>query len=115
MKNWGQLTSVDLFDCKKDLTSGDCLKDFAANLCSEIGMKLHGEPVIERFGDGAVEGWSLMQFIETSTITVHLDEIGGRVFVDIFSCKNFDGKKAEDFCVGFWRAGRVEGKTVSRG
>ena len=31
-----------------------------------------------------------MQFIETSTITVHADEMGSRCFVDIFSCKAFD-------------------------
>lgn len=31
-----------------------------------------------------------MQFIETSTITVHADEVFGRCFVDVFSCRPFD-------------------------
>ena len=31
-----------------------------------------------------------MQFIETSTITVHADEVENRCFVDIFSCRSFD-------------------------
>ena len=35
-----------------------------------------------------------MQFIETSSITVHADEVSGRCFVDVFSCKPFDGDRA---------------------
>ena len=31
-----------------------------------------------------------MQFIETSSITLHADEVGGRCFVDIFSSQAFD-------------------------
>ena len=42
-----------------------------------IGMRAHGPLMIERFGDGELEGWSAMQFIETSSITVHADEVVG--------------------------------------
>ena len=34
---------------------------------------------LERFGEGELEGWSAMQFIETSSITVHADEVFGRL------------------------------------
>lgn len=57
-------------------------------------MKAHGAPQIERFGTGNLEGWSAMQFIETSTITLHTDEPGLRCFIDIFSCKPFDADHA---------------------
>jgi S-adenosylmethionine/arginine decarboxylase-like enzyme len=40
----------------------------------------------------------------TSSVTVHLDEIGNRAFIDIFSCKRFSAKKAKDFCKKFFRA-----------
>jgi hypothetical protein len=53
-------------------------------------MRAHGPLLIERFGVGALEGWSALQFIETSSITVHADEMGGRCFVDVFSCRAFD-------------------------
>ena len=53
-------------------------------------MRAHGPLKLERFGNGELEGWSAMQFIETSTITVHADEVGGRLFVDVFSCRPFD-------------------------
>ena len=35
-----------------------------------------------------------MQFIKTSAITVHADEAGGRCFVDVFSCRDFDAAEA---------------------
>ena len=35
-----------------------------------------------------------MQFIETSSITFHGDEVARRCFVDIFSCKPFDAEHA---------------------
>lgn len=60
-------------------------------------MKPHGEPMVERFGTGDLEWYSMLQFIETSSITVHLDEREDRAFVDIFSCKDFDEKEAEEF------------------
>ena len=56
-------------------------------------MRAHGPLLIERFGVGALEGWSALQFIETSSITVHADEVCGRCFVDVFSCRAFDGER----------------------
>ena len=53
-------------------------------------MRAHGPVHLERFGQGELEGWSAMQFIETSSITIHADEVGGRCFVDVFSCRAFD-------------------------
>jgi len=35
-----------------------------------------------------------MQFIETSSVTVHTDEVCDRCFVDVFSCRPFDSSAA---------------------
>ena len=35
-----------------------------------------------------------MQFIETSSITVHADEVSGRCFIAVFSCRSFDAHRA---------------------
>ena len=35
-----------------------------------------------------------MQFIETSSVTLHADEVWGRCFVDVFSCRVFDADTA---------------------
>ena len=39
-----------------------------------IGMRAHGPLALERFGDGELAGWSALQFIETSSITIDAHE-----------------------------------------
>ena len=41
-----------------------------------------------------------MQFIETSSITIHADEVFARCFVDVFSCRSFDPEAAAAIAVG---------------
>ena len=88
---WGQLAALDLHGCDQGrLADPDAIRRFVASVIDAIGMRAHGPLMIERFGDGELEGWSALQFIETSSITVHADEVGGRCFVDVFSCRPFD-------------------------
>ena len=80
---WGQLAAIDLHDCDVDLLADpDVMRRFVPSLIDAIGMRAHGPLRLERFGNGELEGWSAMQFIETSSITVHADEVFGRCFVD---------------------------------
>jgi S-adenosylmethionine/arginine decarboxylase-like enzyme len=56
----------------------------------------------------------MIQFIETSSITVHLDEVWNRAFIDIFSCKTFDKILAKNFCKAYFKAERVLYKNLFR-
>ena len=88
---WGMLAAIDLHGCERSrLEDPDTLRRFVPSLIDAIGMRAHGPLALDRFGDGELEGWSAMQFIETSSITVHADEVSGRCFVDVFSCRPFD-------------------------
>jgi S-adenosylmethionine decarboxylase len=92
---WGMLAAIDLHGCAFEaLADPDSIRAFVPALIAAVGMRAHGPLLLERFGDGDLEGWSAMQFIETSSITVHADEVSGRCFVDVFSCKPFDGDRA---------------------
>jgi S-adenosylmethionine decarboxylase len=75
------------------------IRAFVPSLIAAIGMRAHGPLRLERFGDGELEGWSAMQFIETSSITIHADERWCRCFVDIFSCRPFDPQLAAAIAV----------------
>jgi len=103
---WGLLASINLYDCDpKKITDLNVIRDFIKKLCAEIDMKPHGEPLMGKFGEDSLEGYSALQFIETSSITVHFDDkLGDRAFIDIFSCKYFDAGKATDFCKNFLNA-----------
>jgi S-adenosylmethionine/arginine decarboxylase-like enzyme len=77
----------------------DSIRRFVPDVIDAIGMRAHGPLALDRFGDGELAGWSAMQFIETSSITIHADEVSGRCFVDVFSCRPFDPDLAAGIAV----------------
>jgi S-adenosylmethionine/arginine decarboxylase-like enzyme len=92
---WGTLAAIDLHGCDRSaLADPDVIRRLVPALIDTIGMRAHGPLHLERFGDADLEGWSAMQFIETSSITLHADEVYGRCFIDVFSCKPFDARDA---------------------
>jgi S-adenosylmethionine/arginine decarboxylase-like enzyme len=88
---WGMLAAIDLKGCDRSrLADPDRIRRFVGSVIEAIGMRAHGPLALDRFGDGDLEGWSAMQFIETSSITLHADEVSARCFVDVFSCRAFE-------------------------
>ena len=87
---WGKHVMIDMHHCQVDaLSDPDAIRAFVEQLIPAIGMVAHGPLHLERFGHGDLQGWSAMQFIETSSVTIHADEPGQRCFVDVFSCMDF--------------------------
>ena len=114
---WGQSASIDLFDCNRATLSDPLIiKAFIIGVIKSLGMQAHGPTHIDRFGDpqSSLEGWSAMQFIETSSITLHADEMGNRCFIDIFSCKDFDASKACHFAKTCFQSKSEKISTLSR-
>jgi S-adenosylmethionine/arginine decarboxylase-like enzyme len=84
---WGMMAVIDLHDCDRaQLADPDAIRRFVPDVIEAIDMVAHGPLRLERFGEGELEGWSAMQFIETSSLTIHADEFSGRCYVDLFSC-----------------------------
>lgn len=112
---WGQLTIIDLSECEeKFLKDKEYLEEFFLKLCGKIEMKAVGEPIVKRFGNKEFEGFSGVQLIETSSISVHLDEVGKRAFIDIFSCKEFDKDVAEEFSKEYFKSKKSKSRTIMR-
>jgi S-adenosylmethionine/arginine decarboxylase-like enzyme len=94
------LAAIDLHGCeRRRLQDPDTIRRFVPAVIEAIGMHAHGPLRLERFGDGELEGYSAMQFIETSSITIHADEVSGRAFIDVFSCRAFDPETAAAIAV----------------
>jgi S-adenosylmethionine/arginine decarboxylase-like enzyme len=114
-KPWGKSISINLFECNLQIISNpSSLERYIQTIIEKIEMVAHGPCHIERFGIGLLEGYSAMQFIETSSITVHCDEPGLRCFIDIFSCKDFDTKLAKRVTTRFFQAKRATSLTLDR-
>jgi len=101
---WGILSSIDIRGCKKErITDEHVVRDFASALCKEIDMKAYGDPLVVHFGKGEVEGFSLVQLIETSLISGHFANESNRAFIDIFSCKYYEPEEAARFCLEYFQ------------
>ena len=111
---WGMLAAIDLHDSDRArLADPDVIRAFVPAVIDAIGMRAHGPLRIDRFGDDELEGWSAMQFIETSSITIHADEVFGRCFVDVFSCRSFDPEAAAAIAVAHF-GGRPSVRVLER-
>jgi hypothetical protein len=89
MKVWGKEITMD---CRCDVKKVNCpenLSAFLKELVVRIDMKAYKEPQIELFGEGGLYGYSALQWIQTSCITLH-STLDGQLYLNLFSCKTFD-------------------------
>ena len=116
--SFGQELTLNLYECDLvKISSGEEIKKFVIELCDNvIHMKRYGEPLIPHFGheNPITSGYSLVQLIETSSVTAHFSEYKKSVYLNIFSCAWFDPKTTEEFCKNFFGAKRVESHLLKR-
>jgi S-adenosylmethionine/arginine decarboxylase-like enzyme len=102
--SWGKHAIIDAGGCNDNVTNKKKILEFNKNLIDAIGMKAHGKPILEYFDHLEPEknGWTLIQLITTSSITAHFVDDGNRMFLDIFSCKDFDIAIVKEVINGFF-------------
>lgn len=89
---WGKSTSIDLYCCNPHkIRNKSYIKRFTKELCELIKMKRFGLTKVVHFGsDEKVAGFSMFQLIETSNISAHFCNATDTVYLDIFSCGEYD-------------------------
>jgi len=108
---------LDLYECNPAIISSEQkIKEYAGELCRILEMKPYGEPFTPYFGENKehTKGYSLLQFIETSSITGHFSEFTRAVYINIFSCKAYDKDKAKNFTKEFFGARYVNARFLIR-
>jgi len=116
-ESYGTELILDLYGCdQKTIRSPKKISQFVDNLCTLIKMRKYGKPSILHFGlkKPHTAGYSLVQFIETSSITGHFSELWNSAYINIFSCKQFDTEKAANFTKKFFGAKRMKKRVVLR-
>lgn len=98
MHSWGKHLILDVKGCNiQRATDPEYIKYFTKELVRTIQMVAFGEPQVVHFADGTdLAGWTVIQLIETSNIIGHFCDINGDLYLDIFSCKDFDETQAVD-------------------
>ncbi len=116
-KIYGKELILDLFECDpKIIRSKKKILEYSNKICNLIKMKKYGKPICERFGFGKdfTAGFSLVQLIESSLVSGHFSELWNKVYINIFSCKNFDDKKAAAFTEKFFKAKKIKNRVLIR-
>lgn len=113
---WGLLTSLDLYHCNPDtIRSADKIRQYVFELCDLIEMRRFGECQVIHFGeDERVQGYSMVQLIETSLISGHFANLTNAAYIDIFSCKPYEPEKVTRFTQAFFEAESLEIHTAKR-
>lgn len=122
MKNYGKELIIDLHCCDATTFNRKALRAYFKELCELIDMQRAklvfwddvGVPEEERQTEAHTTGTSAVQFILTSNITIHTLDIMKRVYVNIFSCKDFNEKIAEKFTQEYFSGTIVQSLTIDR-
>ncbi len=114
---YGLEVILDLYECDpKVIRSKKKLAQFVTRLCKLLRMEKYGKTLLPHFGynEAHTAGYSLLQFIETSSITGHFSEMWNAAYLNIFSCRAFDAPKAIRFTVKFFKAKRFKKHVLVR-
>lgn len=97
-KAMGLCTAIDLKDCKLEIMQDkEAVTRYSSTLVKLLDMEPVGELQIAKFGNDGLYGFSFSQFIMTSLLSGHFIEKTRSIYIDVFSCKEYDPKKIVEF------------------
>lgn len=107
---YGEELILDLHNCDTTKFTRRMIEQFFHELCHLIDMKrcdLYfwddvGVPDEDRQTHPKTKGTSAVQFILTSTIVIHTLDLMKAVYVNIFSCKEFNTDEAAQFTANWF-------------
>ena len=121
-KIYGYELILDLHGCDVSKFTRKSIEDYMVTICKAIGMEredLHfwdyeGMPEEEIPKDSHLLGTTAVQFITTSNIVIHTLDLLEAVYVNIFSCKEFDAKVAEKITKEWFGANGCSARFIER-
>lgn len=122
INTYGKELILDLHNCDPSTFSRKSIRRYFKELCKLIDMERAkltwwddvGVPEEERQTEPHLTGTSAVQFIKTSNITIHSLDLLGQVYLNIFSCKDFDDDVAKGFSEKWFGGETVSAITVPR-
>jgi len=105
---WGYHLMLDCADCDEyAIRDRDVIYNFTKRLVKKIDMVAYGEPQIVNFGTGNKAGYTLVQLIETSNICAHFVNEEKAIYLDVFSCKEFDPEIVKNLVIAYFYAANI--------
>ncbi len=119
MSEFGLHVTIDASQCdKRKLESVTLVYDILNKLPERVGMTKMTLPYVvkwlDKFSQGK-EGVSGFVMIAESHVSIHTFPDQDYVFMDIFSCRNFNAEEAIDYLVSAFEAKKHKSNVVKRG
>ena len=119
---YGKELILDLQDCNPKTFTRKVIKNYMKTLCLAIDMERadlyfwddYRVPVEERQTEDHLVGTSAIQFITTSNVTIHTLDVLKKVFINLFSCKDFDSTVVEEISEKCFRGVVVKSTEIER-
>jgi len=89
---FGKELIIDGNQCQGEITDRKHIQNFIDDLCELTKMKKKGETIFTYFEDNDynrvrdIVGWTILQVITLSNITIHINEISRTIYFQIFNC-----------------------------
>ena len=93
-KIFGQELLLDAYNCQGNINNKNYIQLFIDELVLKSGMKKKGNTIFEYFEDNEynrerdIVGYSVIQVITLSNITLHINEISKSIYLNFFTCGN---------------------------
>ena len=119
-KIFGTLLIIDADCCEGNITSKEHIQEFINKLVEDMGMKKVGDTIFEYFLSNQynrkrdIVGYSVVQIISLSSITIHINEISRTIYTDIFTCGDLDETRICLLFSDFFIPTKIKKQLISR-
>jgi len=112
---------IDAADCGKyEIKSKKNIQNFIDELVKTMNMKKVGETIFEYFEDNQfnrerdIVGYSVVQIISLSSITLHINEISKTIYCNIFTCGKMDELKLIILFGDYFKSTKIKKRLLER-
>jgi len=119
---YGKELILDIHECDPLTFTRKSIRNYFKKLCNLIDMERcelywwddYDVPIEELQTEPHMKGTSAIQFISTSNITIHTLDILKNVYLNIFSCKDFDSKIVKKVSEEWFKGKTVNSQEIRR-
>ena len=117
---WGKHLIIDANRCEGSITSIDNINGFITDLCRIGGMTKKGKMLVEEFENNEYNrerdlvGFSVVQIVSLSNITLHINFISKTIYMDWFTCGQLDKESVVNLFKYYFRPETVKTILLNR-
>ena len=111
---------VDLYGCNVDsLNNKELLEKALRDLSDIMGLRIILGPILVHYagkeGSPSGEGYSGFVVVAESHVSIHTDIRTGYASIDVYSCKEFDVQRIEEYLSRVFEPAEIEKQLILRG